>query len=164
MKQKIIIVDKKDNVIGYKDRDALSHDDIYRVSALWITNSKGDILLAKRALTKSHNPGQWGPSVAGTVEKEESYESNIIKEAEEEIGLKSIAPQAGPKGRVSGKFNHFTQWYFFKIDKSEKEFVVDKNEVDEIKWFSKAELKQEMQINPDKFLKSLKKWVEAFCS
>ncbi|GAF94063.1 unnamed protein product, partial [marine sediment metagenome] len=82
-KSKIIIVDDNDKIIGYKERDTLKREDIYRVSALWITNSHGEILLARRHHTKSHRPRKWGPAVAGTVDAGETYEDNIIKEAEE---------------------------------------------------------------------------------
>ena len=90
MTEKIIIVDEDDNIIGSKERNSIVSGDIYRVSALLIENSKGEILLAQRALTKKHDPGKWGPPVAGTVEEGETYESNIVKEAEEELGLKNI--------------------------------------------------------------------------
>ncbi len=83
----IPIVNEQDEIIGYKDRKDRNLVDITRVSALWITNEDGEILLAQRGLNKTHSPGLWGPAVAGTVEEGETYESNIIKEAEEEIGL-----------------------------------------------------------------------------
>ena len=118
MKPKIVIVDEDDNVIGHKERGLVGRGDIYRVSALWITNSKGKILLARRALTKSHDPGKWGPAVAGTVEEGEDYRDNIVKEAGEEIGLRNIKPQTGPKIRIFGEHNYFDQWYLLKIDKT----------------------------------------------
>ena len=163
MKPRIPIVDENDNIVGYKDRGLVNQEDIYRVSALWITNSKGEALLARRALTKSHNPGKWGPAVAGTVEEEESYRDNIIKEAEEEIGLKNIKPLTGPKIRRSGEYNYFGQWYLLEIDKPINEFMIDRNEVESIKWFSKKDLLKEIQDHPDKFLENMKERVELFC-
>lgn len=163
MASKIIIVDENDNVIGFKDRDEVKREDIYRVSALWITNSQGDNLLARRALTKAHYPGKWASAVTGTVEEGEDYESNIIKEAEEEIGLKNIAPKLGPNIRVYGEYNHFTQWYTLELDRPANEFIINKDEVDEVKWFSNEEIKQDLLINPDKFVKTMKQWIEIFC-
>lgn len=52
MKPRQIIVDENDQIIGHKFREEIVQTDIYRVAALWITNSKGDILLARRALSK----------------------------------------------------------------------------------------------------------------
>lgn len=162
MKPKIIIVDAEDNIIGYKDRETVTSEDIYRVSALWITNSQGEILLARRALTKAHNPGQWGPAVAGTVEKGEDYLVNIIKEASEEIGLKDIIPQVGSKVRVRGKYNFFGQWYTLVVDKALNEFVIDESEVAEIRWLSKDDLQKEIEIDPAKFSESMQSFLKLF--
>ena len=91
---KIQIVNTNDKVIGLKERKNLDYkNNIYRSSALWIINSKGKSLLAQRALTKKHHPGKWRPAVSGTIEKNETYDSNIIKESEEELGLKNIHPK-----------------------------------------------------------------------
>lgn len=163
MKQKIIIVDEDDNVLGHKDRELVKRKDIYRVSALWVTNSKGEVLLAQRAFTKSHSPGKWGPAVAGTVEEGENYDTNILKEAEEEIGLKNINPKTGPKLRISGEHNYFTQWYLLEMDKPINEFIVDRREVEQIAWFPKNELLKEKQNYPDKFLKNMKRYIKLFC-
>ncbi len=163
MKAKIVIVDEKDNVVGHKNRELAKQEDLYRVSALWITNSKEEILLARRALTKSHDPGKWGPAVAGTVDEGEDYFGNILKEAEEEIGLKNIKPTAEPKLRVSGEHNYFCQWYLLEIDKPIDEFIIDRGEVEQIRWFPKEELLKEIQNNPNDFLKTMKRWVGLFC-
>lgn len=83
----IPIVNLDDEIIGYKPRKDITLQDVYRVSALWIENSQGEILLAQRGFLKSVDPGKWGAAVAGTVEKDESYEENILKEMQEELGL-----------------------------------------------------------------------------
>jgi hypothetical protein len=114
-KPRIVIVNENDEIIAHKERGTLIQKDIYRVSALWVKNFKGDILLAQRKFTKSHDPGKWGPAVAGTVDEGETYEQNIIKEAEEEIGLKNIRPTLGPKIRMTGEYNYFDQWYTLNL-------------------------------------------------
>lgn len=159
MSSKTIIVDEKDNIIGSKERDALETSDIYRVSALWITNSQGEVLLAKRALTKSHSPGKWGPAVAGTVEEGETYYSNIIKEAEEELDLENIQPKTGPKLRVAQDYNYFCQWYLLEIDKPVEEFKIQKQEVEEVKWIPRKELLKRIKEKPENFVEAIKEWV-----
>ena len=158
----ITIVNDKDIVIGYKERRLLNKSDIYRVSALWITNSKGQILLARRSVNKKHHPGKWGPAVAGTVEKGETYESNIIKETSEEIGITNFTPIKKLKLKNNGQYKHFTQWFAVKINKNINEFIIQKEEVEEIKWFTIKELKIDLDKNPDKFLSSIKRCVDEF--
>ena len=154
--EKIIIVDNKDNKIGIKERESVTKENIYRVSVLWVTNSKSEILLAKRSLNKTHSPGMWGPAVAGTVEENETYDLNMIKEAEEEIGLKNVKLQKGLKIRMTTKYNFFCQWYFVKIDRSLNEFKLQESEVAEIKWFSKKELLHKIEESQDEFARSVR--------
>mgnify|MGYP001604239302 FL=1 len=145
---RIPIVDENDKIIEIKDRNKVNYNkDIYRVSALWITNSKGKILLARRAFTKKQNPGKWGPAAAGTIEEGETYKNNIVKEAEEELGLKNIKPKKGFKELVKGRYKHFTQWFYFKLDMDIDEFDYNKDEVVEIGWFTKKEVMNFIKTN-----------------
>ncbi len=153
MQQKTQVVDEKDNVIGHKARSEVDYQaDIYRVSALWLTNSKGDVLLAQRKKSKDKDPGKWGPSVSGTLEEGETYESNIYKEAGEEIGLHGVQFQLGPKKRVRSPRNFFCQWYKVTLNKEVKDFSIQEDEVEEIAWVSQDELVREVKVNPDKYI------------
>lgn len=158
----IIIVDQNDSILNYKKRGTLNKDDIYRVSGLWVTNSRGDILLAKRHHTKIHNPNKWGPAVSGTVEKGETYESNIIKETEEEIGLKNVKLKLGPKTETDSEYHHFTQWYFLNIDLDIDDFKIKEDEVEEIKWFSPEWLKTRLEKYPDEFVPRMDYYFKTF--
>ena len=164
---KIVIVDKDDNVIGVKERLSLvDSEDIYRVSALWLTNSKGEILLAQRSFDKNNDPGKWGPAVAGTVDEGESYEENIYKEAEEELGIKDVKFKIGPKTstleRPNVKHLHFTQWFTLSIDRDIKDFKIQEDEVEQIKWFSKEEILKINNKDPEFFLKGIEEKVKLF--
>ncbi|MFH1112142.1 MAG: NUDIX domain-containing protein [Patescibacteria group bacterium] len=162
MKPKIPIVDKNDNIIDYKYREEILPTDIYRVSALWITNNKGDVLLAQRAFNKSHDPGKYGPAVAGTVDEGETYEQNIIREAYEELGIKGIVFKLGPKVKRGGKHLHFTQWFTCVINEPISYFTIQKNEVAAIKWIPIKNLINDLKINPQKYLISTPEWVKLF--
>ena len=119
---KIIIVDEDDNEVGVKTYDEIDYaTDIYRVSAVWINNSKGEVLLAQRAFDKKHSPGALGPSAAGTLEVGETYDENIIQEIKEEIGISLNIEELtkGPKTFTHGQNpdrRYFTQWYYTMID------------------------------------------------
>ena len=161
MPAKIIIVDKKDNPIGVKERGTLDNNkDIYRVSALLITNSKGQFLLARRAFSKKQNPGKWGPAVSGTIEEGETYDYNIIKEAEEELGLNNIKPIKWIKNNtLKYNYKHYTQWYKLNLDKPLSYFKPNEREVAEIKWFDKEELLKAIEENSDEVIDSLKEFI-----
>jgi isopentenyldiphosphate isomerase len=55
----IPIVDEEDNILEYRERNSLDLSHRYRVSALWMTNSQGEILLAQRHKSKKHHPLLW---------------------------------------------------------------------------------------------------------
>lgn len=127
-----------------------------------LTILKGEFLLAKRAFIKNNDPGKWGPAVAGTVEDGENYKENIIKEAEEELGLKNIKFEKGSKLRVTGKHNYFTQWYVLTINKSIKDFNIQEDEVAEIKWFSREEFDKLVKEDSSVFIERMGGYVERF--
>ncbi len=150
-KRKIIVVDENDEIIGHKEFEALRKEDVYRSSILWITNSGGDILIAKRHRSKAHNPLKWGPSVSGTLEEGETYYGNAVKEVGEELGLENIMPKLGPKTKMEVDHNFFAQLYFLQIDKDISEFKIQEDEVEEVRWISKKDLRRELKERPENF-------------
>jgi len=163
MDEKIIYVDEEDNVIGSKSRDDVDKDGLrYRISSLWVKNSKGGSLLARRALTKKHNPGKWGTAVAGTIDEGESYRGNVIKEAFEELGIKDIEIKLELKEKIDGVQKFFVQWFSAVIDKPVEDFVIQKEEVEEVKWFSKEEFDKMVRDKPEDFIEGMSRIIEAF--
>lgn len=151
---KIPIVDENDNLLYYKDsKDRDLRKEITRGSALWVVNEKQEILMAKRSKNKKNFPNVWGPSVAGSVEEGETYESNIIKEAEEEIGINLNTVILGPQKRESDNHEYFGQYFFITIS-SHTKFVLQASEVDEVCWVSLEKLKDWYSKKPKEFLPS----------
>jgi isopentenyldiphosphate isomerase len=147
----IPIVDEEDNIIDYKERDLLDSDDICRVSALWLTNTSWEILLAQRHRSKIRSPLCWWPTVAWTVEKDETYEENIIRESLEEIGLEWVEFRIGPKIKKLTPHKYIVQCFFASTDKRIREFVLEENEVEALRWITPELLQDEYRENPEKF-------------
>jgi isopentenyl-diphosphate Delta-isomerase len=162
MTQRRVFVDRDDNVLGYKPKAEFGPEDIERVSGLWVTNSKGEVLIAQRALTKKYGPGYWGPAAAGTVEEGETYETNIIKEAEEELGLKGIRPVIGPKFYRETAHKYFCQWFTCVVDLPVEAFKLQPEEVAAVKWIAKEDLRKTMAAGDEKFLSSLAQVIDIF--
>jgi isopentenyldiphosphate isomerase len=152
----IYIVDEQDNVIGYKERSLLDKGkDIFRVSVLWIINEYDEILLAKRALSKESQAGKWGPAAAGTLEKGESYESNVVKEAKEELGIKVRHLKKYKKNFFkSEEFSYFSIQYVAKLKKSTS-FSLQVEEVETVKWVDKQTLLNWIKESPEDFVSSM---------
>lgn len=162
MVERIIIVNEKDEPIGVKNRSLVQLEDIYRVSALWVENDRGEVLLARRAYSKNHDPGKWGPAVAGTVADGEAYEDNIKKEAKEELGLENLVFRSGPKCLYNSEHKFFVQWFISEINMPINFFRPDNLEVAEIIWISKTDLSNLLKNHPDEFVASAKIWPEIF--
>lgn len=162
-KPKIQIVNDQDEIIGHKKREEVDYSkDIFRTAALWVTNPRGEILIAQRKLTKDKDPGKWGPAVAGTVDEGETYESNIYKEAGEEIGLTDTKLSVGPKKLYKHVRSQFVQWYICIVDKPASFFIPQEDEVEEIIWISKKALLDDVKSNPDKYVPSMPDTLELF--
>lgn len=152
----IIVVNDKDEIIGSKERGDNNLDYIIRVAGLWVYNSKGDVLIAQRAFDKIYDPGKWGPAAAGTVEDGETYMSNIIKEAEEEIGIKLKENQliVGDHELRETSHKYFRQSFFAKLDLPIEDFKIQKEEVADIRWVEVEELSEWIKDRPQDFLAS----------
>jgi ADP-ribose pyrophosphatase YjhB (NUDIX family) len=158
----VAVVNENDNVMLVKPRSNLKDTDIFRVSSLWIENSKGEVLLQQRALDKKNGGGQWGPAAAGTVEAHETYLANIRKEASEEIGLTGITPIEVDKRLITSPYARFVVTYRAQIDKPIEEFKIQKSEVAAIKWVKKSEILEDLAQDPKKYVPSAEFWKELF--
>ena len=154
---RIAVVNINDEIIGYKPRNDRSDSDIIRVAGLWLFNERKEVLVARRSLCKVHDPGKWGPSAAGTVEEGETYASNIIKEAKEELGI-SLREEnliVGPKELRKTSHAYFAQIFFAKLSK-DASFTLQKDEVEEVRLVSIDELSDWIKANPDDFIASFR--------
>lgn len=159
----ITIVDERDCVIGAKLRDECTHADIFRISGLWLTNSKGLIMLAQRTWNKKSLPGLWGSAAAGTVAEGESYQENIYREATEEIGLSGVKFQLGPKIFFdSGERRAFYTWYTVVLDRALDGYFLQPEEVERVLWFSPGDLRAQLNQNPEKFVPVAGMWPQLF--
>ncbi len=159
-----ILVDEKDNEVGTREGDHFKKGDIVRISALWLENSQGEILITKRSMKKKYDPGLWSSAAAGTLEPGESYEDNIYKEAEEEIGLTGVKLKKVVKylfWRPDGT-GRYVQWYRAVIDWPIDRFRLQDSEVAAAAWISRKQLKYELNKLPEKYVDSTNNWRKHF--
>ncbi|MBK7132226.1 MAG: NUDIX domain-containing protein [Bacteroidales bacterium] len=89
------IVDENGNTIGEAPR-TVCHDGksmlLHPVVHLHVFNTKGELFLQKRSMTKDIQPGKWDTSVGGHVSPGESIEEALKREAFEELNLTEFVP------------------------------------------------------------------------
>lgn len=89
MDELIDIVDEYGKPTGKSALKSEIHKQGYyhNTAHIWFYTTKGEILLAQRAASKTICPLLWDVSVAGHVDAGESIETAAIRETKEEIGL-----------------------------------------------------------------------------
>jgi isopentenyldiphosphate isomerase len=114
----------------------------------------GEILMAKRSANKpkDNHPNKWTLAVAGTVEEGETYEDNMAKEIEEELGVKIDTTEGKKFFRDTSGRRFFVQSFLATVDLEEKDFTIQKDEVAEVRWLAKDEILEKMESEPDFFV------------
>lgn len=105
----------------------------------FIQNSKGEFLIQKRSKNKN---GKYA-STGGHPKSGQSSLQGIITEIKEELGLTILPDEA--ELIFSGREDHeqvFFDIYYIKKDFDISDFVLQKEEVESIKWLSLDEIKQ----------------------
>ena len=88
----VAIVDENNIVIGAEPRHVMrSGGLIHRATYILVFNSKGDIFVQKRTLSKDVYPGYTDVATGGVVLAEETYEASAERELAEELGIRDVA-------------------------------------------------------------------------
>lgn len=154
MEEKLDVYTRDGKYIGVKTRKECHAENpgfYHKPAWTWVYNSKGEILVQRRAMMKKKYPGYLDMPCAGHVDAGESSIMGAIREAKEEIGIdlneddiqfmfEYIEDDAWEIGQV----------FFVRVDKDIEEMTLQKEEVDEIKWLSFDEFKK--LLYSDKFV------------
>ena len=89
MGEKVVLVDENDIEIGTLEKqEAHLKGKLHRAISVFVFNSKGDLLLQQRALSKYHSSGLWSNTCCTHPRKGESTEVAAKRRLFEEMGIK----------------------------------------------------------------------------
>lgn len=137
----IQIVDKNGNFTGQIMDKEEAHDKnlLHNEVAAFVINDKGQVLLQKRSANKRFNPNKWA-LCAGHVDAYEGLENAILREIKEEIGIDINPNELVPFGEreftTRDSNSHITYFYYVKSNLTEEDFIIQKEELSEVKWFN----------------------------
>lgn len=88
------IVNERGNLVGRTMRWQCHNGNkiLHPVVHLHIFNSKGELFLQKRPAWKKIQPDKWDTAVGGHIQLLESKEDALMRETEEELGIKNFKP------------------------------------------------------------------------
>lgn len=144
----IALVNDKDEVIGKTTRnEAHSKGLLHRETYCYLINSNNEVLLQRRK-----NNNLWDHSSAGHFSINETYESGIVREFEEELGIrlakKDFKEISKEKISLSAIKNiRIVKIFLVKKDIPLSNFKINPDELSEIKYFNKVELKKLLLSN-----------------
>ena len=137
----IEVLDKNGNSTG----EILERDEVHKRNllhneiAVFLINDKGETLLQKRSGNKKHNPNKWA-ICAGHVEAYESLENTVIREAKEELGIdipiKELKTFVEKETKIRKNNSCITNYFYYKTNMELHEFIIQKEELIEVKWVS----------------------------
>lgn len=134
-------VNEKDEVLGSVERKK-AHDEklVHREIALLVYDETRRVLFQKRSIKKRSNPGLWSTSVAGHIRYGYEAEEEMVREAEEEIGLKGVKLHyLGKELTIKPEERYYENWFMTEV-RADYEFKLNPEEVDEVKYFDQAGL------------------------
>ena len=84
------LVNNKDEIIGTISRKEAHEKELWhRLIEVWFFDSQGRILLQKRSKQKKVEAGILEWTVSGHVDSGETYEEALVRETQEETGVKA---------------------------------------------------------------------------
>jgi len=113
--QQVILVDEHDNAIGFMDKmEAHQKGLIHRAFSIFIFNSRGEMLLQQRALSKYHSAGLWSNSCCSHPYPGEEINDAATRRLKEELGFETSLEKifeftyhvSFENGLVENEFDH----------------------------------------------------------
>ena len=156
----IHVADEQDNIISTHLRGTPLPENRYvMIAANILYNLKGEILLHKIAAHKEWD-GVWTYSAAGHVDAGEDYQEAAKRELFEELQIKAVDFKeiATLEMFKNGKRRAFHHVYKVISDAIP---VPDENEISEVRWFKKEELKALAVTNKELFYPLLLQLIES---
>ncbi|SHF41668.1 isopentenyl-diphosphate Delta-isomerase [Chryseobacterium vrystaatense] len=154
MEEFVVLVNPEDDVLGLMEKQqAHINGVLHRAFSVFLFNSKGEMLLQKRASGKYHSPNQWTNAVCSHPKEGETYLDGAKRRLNEELGIEAELSEKFNfiyKADVGGGLWEHELDYVF-VGNYESDFNLNKDEVQEVRFVSMENLDHEIAQNPENF-------------
>jgi isopentenyl-diphosphate delta-isomerase len=151
---RIILVDEKDREVGEGEKLEVHRKGLlHRAFSIFIFNSRGELLLQKRAEGKYHSGGLWTNTCCSHPRAGENLEDAAHRRLKEEMGFDCPLREAFSfvykarfgNGLTEHELDHVFIGHYDRNPKPNPE------EYEGWKWISLGELKEDVTKNPEKY-------------
>jgi len=152
------VVNDRDEVVGQATRREVHARKLpHRAVHALVFGRDGRVFLQKRSMLKDTSPGCWDSSCSGHLDSGEGYVAAVVRELDEEIGLK-VLPEHGLRELFKVDSRRETGWEFVRVYQLESEgpFTLHPAEVEAGAWFSVEEVERGIVERPREFTRSFK--------
>lgn len=150
--EQVVLVDEQDIQIGLMEKQAAHIDPhLHRAFSIFIFNSKGELLMQQRALSKYHSPGLWTNTCCSHPRDGEELEEATSRRLWEEMGIRCkmhevysfIYKAYVGQGLTEHEFDHV--W----IGQSDDTPQINHDEVESWKYVNLKDLKEDILLHPE---------------
>ena len=182
MKNELICVDENDKEIGFGEKMAVhKKGQLHRAFSVFVySNEDHRFLLQQRSLNKYHSGGKWSNSFCSHPYKNESWYSSLQRAAKDELNISlEISKNIQCEGKMqpnfiddklyfAGSFIYFSDYYdlseheydyvfIYFLDSLIPNVFLNKDEVSNLCWKTKEEIREWIKESPDDFSTWFKK-------
>ena len=155
MEEEVVLVDEKDQVLGYLDKlEAHKKGLLHRAISVIVYNSKGEMLIQQRSLKKYHWAGIWSNTCCSHPRKNETFKQAAERRLFEELGFKTeLKEEFNFIYKALDKPSGLTEYEYDTVFTGvyDKPFEFNKNEIQSVDWVLPAKLEHDIDTNPDKY-------------
>ena len=150
----VILVDQEDNPIGTMEKmEAHLKGALHRAFSILVFNSRGEMLIQKRAKKKYHSGGLWTNTCCSHPLPHENIEATVRRRLHHEMGV-DLVPEFLYKFIYQTKLDHQlieheVDHVFTAIFNGTPQINLD--EVEDWKFVSMEELRQSIHTNPEEY-------------
>lgn len=152
--EKILLVDKNDKAVGYEEKLKVHEKGLlHRAFSIVIFNSKNEMMLQRRALSKYHCGGLWTNACCSHQRENEKLIDAAHRRLKDEMGFDTALNELFSfhykvnfeNGLTENEIDHVF------VGNYDKNPIINKDEADDYKWVSLDELKNWMKTRPKEF-------------
>ena len=154
MTEYVVLVDEKDQAIGQAEKmEAHEKGLLHRAFSIFVFNTKGELLLQKRASSKYHSGGLWTNTCCSHPRPDEDILDAAHRKLQQEMGFDCELTESFSftytakldHGLTENEFDHVLIGHY------EKDPVINPEEADDFKWISMEELKRDADMHPHEY-------------